>query len=155
MFCVLEYLGLLFLLLCVRYLGSRADPFTCPGTFLFIEYNRYWEYSPLGVNAPRLGRAPSTNLFRFLSAGRPVCRAHLEPSGVHLGETRHPESPGVQLEASRGVPGWPSPDPPGPPFARGDPSQPRAGGRGRARSYHDETRSKWGRAPATIHLPLM
>ena len=66
MFCVLEYLGLLFLLLCVRYLGSGADPFTCPGTILFIEYNRYWEYSPLGVNAPCLGRAPSTNLLLLL-----------------------------------------------------------------------------------------
>ena len=145
MFCVLEYLGLLFLLLCVRYLGSGADPFTCPGTFLSIEYNRYWEYSPLGVKAPCLERAPSTNLLCFLSAERPVCQAHLEPSRVHRGGMRHPGNPGVWPEAPRGVPGWPSPDPLGPPFARGDPSQPRAGGRGRERSYHDGTRSKWGR----------
>ena len=114
MFCVLEYLGLLFLLLCVRYLGSGADPFTCPGTFLSIEYNRYWEYSPLGVKAPCLERAPSTNLLCFLSAGRPVCRAHPEPFGVHPGGTQHLRSSGVRPEALRGVPGWPSFDPLGP-----------------------------------------
>ena len=82
----------------VRY--RKSGPFTCLGTFLFIDYNCLLCYSLTSVNTPFAWWAPSFQTVLILSSWQASCRTrHYSLLGSHHRQNR----PGLPREA----PGWP------------------------------------------------